>query len=64
MEAISQFTNPWKRADKEKLYCIPSGVPVSEEIEKDILRADELGKTLKKTFIQERLKHGHEKHFF
>ena len=61
MEAIS---HPWKIADKERLYCLASGTTVSEEIEIDILRADELGETLKNTFIQERLKHGHEKHFF
>ena len=42
MEAISHFTNPWKIADKEKLYCLASGAPLSEEIEKDIFRADEL----------------------
>ena len=64
MEAISHFTNPWKIVDKEKLYCLASGAPVSKEIEKYILRADELGKTLKNTFIQEPLKNGHEKHFF
>ena len=54
MEAILHFTNPWKIADKERLYCLASGAPVSEEIEIDILRADELGETLKNTFIQER----------
>ena len=51
-------------SDKERLYCLASGAPVSEEIEIDILRADELGETLKNTFTQERLKHGREKHFF
>ena len=64
MEAISHFIDPWKIAGKEKLYCLEYGALVSEEIKKDILRSDELGKTLKSTFIQERLKHGDEKHFF
>ena len=40
-KAISHFTSPWKIADKEKLYCLASGAPILEEIEKDILRADE-----------------------
>ena len=64
MEAISHFTNPWRIANKDRLYCLASEAPVSEEIEKDVLRADVLGKDLKKTFIQQRLTHGHEKHFF
>ena len=64
METISHFTNPWKIADKEKLYYLASRAPVSEEIEKDIFRADELGKTLKNTFIQKRLKHGYKKQIF
>ena len=45
------------------LYCLASEAPALKEIEKDILWADELGKTPKNTFIQELLKHGHEKHF-
>ena len=28
MEAISHFTNPWKIADKEKLYGLASGALV------------------------------------
>ena len=64
MEAISHFTNPWKIPDKERLYCLSSGALIPLEIEADILLADELGKTLKSTFIQERLIHGHEKDFF
>ena len=64
MKAISHFTNLWNIVDKAKSYCLAYGTLVSEEIEKDILWADELAKTLKNTFVQERLKHGHEKHFF
>ena len=47
MGAISHFTNPWKIPDKERLYCLSSGAPIPQEIEVDILHADELGKTLK-----------------
>ena len=43
---------------------LSSGAPIPQEIEEDILHADELGKTLKSTFIQERLIHGHKKDFF
>ena len=64
MEAISHFTNPWKIPDKERLYCLSSGASIPQEIEVDILRADELGKTLRSTFMQEWLIHGHEKDFF
>ena len=64
MEAISHFTNLWKIPNKKRLYCLSSGAPIPQEIEVDILRADELGKTLKSTFIQEQLIHGHKKDFF
>ena len=53
-----------KIPDKERLYYLPSGAPIPQEIEVDILRADELGKILKSRFIQELLIHGHEKDFF
>ena len=64
MKTISHFTNLWKVPDKERLYCLSSGAPIPQEIELDILRTNELGKTLKSTFIQERLIHGHKKGFF
>ena len=64
MEAISHSKNPWKIPHKERWYCLWSGAPIPQEIEVDILRADELGKTLNSTFIQERLIHGHEKDLF
>ena len=64
MQAISHFMILWKIPDRERLYCLSSEAPIPQEIEIDILRADELGKTLKSTFIQEWLIHGHEKDFF
>ena len=63
-EAISHFTNPWKIPNKERLYSLSSGASIPQEIEVDILCADELGKTLRSTFMQEWLIHGHEKDFF
>ena len=53
-----------KIADNEILYYIASGASAIEEIEKYIRWADELGKTLKKKFIQKRLKNKHDKLFF
>ena len=51
LTAISHFTNPWRIPDKDKLYSLASGAPVPPEIEADVLRADELGETLKRDFI-------------
>ena len=64
MEVIFHYTNPCKIPHKERLYCLSSGAPIPQEIVVDILRVDELGKTLKSIFIQEQLIHGHEKDFF
>ena len=44
-EAISHFIIPRKIVVIEKLYCLASGAPVSEEKEKNILLGNELGKT-------------------
>ena len=62
--AISHFTNPWRVPDKEKLYSLSSGAPVSANIEFDVLRADELGKSLKYEFTQNRLKNMSGRCFF
>ena len=64
LTAISHFTNPWRIPDKDKLYSLASGAPVPPEIEADVLRADELGETLKRDFIEKRLKHNSKESFF
>ena len=55
LTAISHFTNPFRISDKQKLYSLASGAPMSAEIEYDVMRAEELGKTLKEDFIKNRL---------
>ena len=55
LTAISHFTNPWRVLNKDRLYSLASGAPISPEIKNDVLRADELGKTLKEEFTQKRL---------
>ena len=64
LTAISHFTNPWRVPDKDKLYSLASGAPVPADIEFDVLRADELGKSLKEDLIQKRLKNKSEQSFF
>ena len=51
LTAISHFTNLWRVPHKDRLYSLASVALISPEIENDILRADELGKTLKEEFI-------------
>ena len=48
--AINNFTNPFKIADKEKLYSLASGAPVTSANEKDVLGAEALGKANKEAF--------------
>ena len=54
-KAIENFINPFNLGDDSKLYCISSGKAVSEDIQKDILSAEELGRSAKETFIKDRL---------
>ena len=56
MAFISNFTSPWKIANKDRLCCLASGFPFSEETEIDILQAYELGETLKNMFMLKQLK--------
>ena len=63
LSAIKSFTNPWRIVDKTKLYSLSSGYPMSESIEKDILGAETLGRSLRDKFIL-RLKGVSEEGFF
>ncbi|MCG7882443.1 MAG: hypothetical protein JAY96_12745 [Candidatus Thiodiazotropha endolucinida] len=54
-DAISGFINPFAIDDKSHLYCISSGVQVSEKFENDILLAEHRGKVAKESFIKERI---------
>lgn len=63
--AINNFTNPFTLPDKEHLYSLASGAPVSAEVETDVLHAEVTGKQAKKSFIEERfVKGSSEKLFF
>lgn len=58
MSAVRNFTNPFTIPDKDHLYSLASGAPVSVEVEIDVLRAEALGKEAKKAFIQDRFVNG------
>ena len=64
MKAICNFTNPWRIANKNRLYTLASGAPVPPAVEDDVLRAESLGISLKEQFIKERLEHSSEKNFY
>ena len=65
LTAIKNFTNPFAIIDKDHLYNIASGAPVSPEVEIDVLQADTVGKEAKKAFIRDRFQNGSsEKTFF
>lgn len=55
VQAINNFTSPFKIEDKDALYCLSSGAPVPSNVENDILMADEIGKKAHKEFVQQRL---------
>lgn len=62
--AIKSFTNPFTIADKNRLYNLASGAPVSPEVETDVLLAEVTGKAAKDKFIKERFMNGSESSFF
>jgi hypothetical protein len=65
LNAIKNFTDPFAIIDKDRLYNIASGAPVSPEIEIDVLQADAAGKEAKNAFIRDRFQNGSfEKTFF
>ena len=52
IDAIKSFTNPFNIANKDKLYCLASGAPVSTDIETDVLQAEAVGDAAKMEFNQ------------
>lgn len=58
ISAIRNFTNPFSLVDKDHLYSLASGAPVSSEVELDVLRAEAAGKEAKELFIRERFVNG------
>ena len=55
IEAIKSFIDPFDVEDNQKLYCLSSGVAVDMETAQDVLRAENVGKEMKETFIKDRL---------
>jgi len=58
ISAIRNFTNPFTLADKNLLYSLASGAPVSPDVELDVLRAEAAGKEAKESFIRDRFVNG------
>ena len=50
--------------DKDRLYSVASGAPTSVKVELDVLRAEAVGKELKKAFISDRFQNESDKEFF
>jgi hypothetical protein len=50
-EAIVGFINPFEMEQKDKLYCISSGVSATSEIERDVILAAAFGADAKVDFI-------------
>ncbi|KAG1666471.1 Adenylate cyclase type 8 [Nymphon striatum] len=55
VHAVKGFLNPFDMNDKSRLYIISSACPVSQDIERDVLRAEQAGLIEKVKFIRERL---------
>ena len=55
IKAIKSFIDPFDVEDHQKLYCLSSGMAVDMETAQDVLRAEIVGKEMKKTFSKDRL---------
>ena len=64
ISAIQNLTNPFEIADKDHLYNIGSGAPVTADVEADVLQAESLGRKTKETFIKARFIDGSSKDKF
>lgn len=63
LAVIKNFVNPFSIADKDRLYSLASGTPVSADTEKDVPMAETVGKAAKTDFIS-RLERGDPTSFF
>uniref|UniRef100_UPI00358E53D5 uncharacterized protein n=3 Tax=Myxine glutinosa TaxID=7769 RepID=UPI00358E53D5 len=54
-EAIESFLNPFDVETKDKLLILSSGAAASDDVVKDVLAAENLGRRAKEAFIIERL---------
>ena len=55
ISAIQGFTNPFNIIDKTRLYSLASGAPVPENVARDVLGAEDVGKEAKMAFIAQRM---------
>ena len=56
IDSIHSVSNPFTIPDKDKLYSLSSDAAASPEVERDVLRAECVGKTAKQDFIDNRFK--------
>lgn len=54
--AVQSFINPFEVYIKDKLLILSSGQATTDDIEQDVLRADQVGKAAHGAFIEDRLK--------
>ena len=47
ISAIQSFLNSWRVSDKNRLYSLAPELPVSIDVENDVLRAEDLGQSIK-----------------
>jgi len=55
ISAIQSFTNPFEIIDKTRLYSLASGAPVPDDVARDVLGAEDIGREAKETFVNQRL---------
>lgn len=63
LTAVSNFTNPFTIADKDRIFSLASSAPVTIDVEVDVLQAEAVGKAAKADFIK-RLQSGDPGNFF
>ena len=56
LDAVQSFINPFTVDTKDKLLILSSGQAATDEIENDVLRAEEIGRAARDAFIEDRLK--------
>ena len=61
MEVISQWRNPFEPADD--LVSLSSGSVASNALKEDLLKAEEKGKSVLVSFVQDRLTSGSSRHY-
>ena len=64
ISSIRNFSNPFSSTDRDHLYSLASGAPMSPEVELDVLRAEAAGKEAKETFIRDRFINGSSEDLF